>query len=52
MQSGHPSFYLVPPEQLLALQKIGKTNIPPSYDELVAKVSKIISEIGTLQRQV
>ena len=49
MQSGSPSFYLVPLEQFPALQTVGKMSTPPSYDELVAKVSRLTSEVNTLQ---
>ena len=52
MQSGSLSFYLVPPEQLLALQIIGKMSKSPFFDELIAKISKLMSEVSTLQHQV
>ena len=52
MQSGSPSFYLVPPEQFPALKTVGKMSTPPSYNKLVAEVSKLTSEVSTLQYQV
>ena len=52
MQSGNPLFYLVPQEQLPALQTVGKMSTPPSYNELVVEVSRLTSEVSTLKRQV
>ena len=52
MQSGSPLFYLLPLEQLLALQAIEKMSTPPSYDKLVAEVSKLMNEVCTLHNQV
>ena len=47
MQSRSPSFYLVPLEQLSALQTLRKMSMPPSYDEFLAEISRLTSEVST-----
>ena len=48
MQSGSSLFYLIPPEEFFALKTVWKMSAPPSYEELVAEVTRLTSELGTL----